>query len=115
MSRLTKKERFLDNVLSKFQVYNSIFSTLPYENITNTGVMLPLFERICIEGYQKNKNPSEIVEFFFKTYLKESNQKERIDLLFNFIQYIERQVVLFDAIEDAGPILLFAIFFCNFI
>lgn len=102
MSRLTKKERFLDNVLSKFQVYNSIFSTLPYENITNTGVMLPLFERICIEGYQKNKNPSEIVEFFFKTYLKESNQKERIDLLFNFIQYIERQVVLFDAIEDAA-------------
>jgi len=102
VSRLTKKERFLDNVLSKFQVYNSIFSTLPYENITNTGVMLPLFERICIEGYQKNKNPSEIVEFFFKTYLKESNQKERIDLLFNFIQYIERQVVLFDAIEDAA-------------
>ena len=27
---------------------------------------------------------------------------EQKDLLFNFIQYIERQVVLFDAIEDAG-------------
>jgi phosphoenolpyruvate carboxylase len=100
--KLTKRERFADKVLSRYQVYNSIFSTLPYESITNTGVMLPLFEKICIEGYKKNRNPSEIVEVFFKTYLNESNDKERIDLLFHFIQYIERQVVLFDAIEDAA-------------
>ena len=102
MRKLTKRERFADKVLSRYQVYNSIFSTLPYESITNTGVMLPLFEKICIEGYKKNRNPSEIVEVFFKTYLNESNDKERIDLLFHFIQYIERQVVLFDAIEDAA-------------
>src|SRR5690606_32877367 len=29
------------------------------------------------------------------------SEEERFDLLFRFIQYIERQVVLFDAIEDA--------------
>jgi phosphoenolpyruvate carboxylase len=99
--KLTKKERFDDKVLSKFQVYNSIFSTLPYESISNTGVMLPLFENICIEGYKKNNNPSQIVEDFFETYLKKSNGNDRVALLFRFIQYIERQVVLFDAVEDA--------------
>ena len=101
MRKLTKKERFDDKVLSKFQVYNSIFSTLPYESISNTGVMLPLFENICIEGYKKNNNPSQIVEDFFETYLKKSNGNDRVALLFRFIQYIERQVVLFDAVEDA--------------
>ena len=102
MRKLTKKERFNDKVLSRYQVYNSIFSTLPYESIANTGVMLPLFEKICIEGYEKNNNPSEIVEFFFESYLKDMNEKEKITLLFRFIQYIERQVVLFDAVEDAS-------------
>lgn len=102
MRKFTKKERFNDKVLSKFQVYNSIFSTLQYESISNTGVMLPLFENICIEGYQKNNNPSEIVEDFFTTYLNTSSEKEKIDLFFRFIQYIERQVVLFDAVEDAA-------------
>ena len=102
MRKLTKKERFKDKVLSKFQVYNSIFSTLPYESISNTGVMLPLFEKICIEGYEKNNNPTQIVDYFFSTYLNENSENEKIDLLFQFIQYIERQVVLFDAVEDAA-------------
>ena len=39
---------------------------------------------------------------FFESYGPEMNEKEKHDLLFGFIQYIERQVVLFDAIEDAS-------------
>ena len=102
MRELTKKERFNDKVLSRFNLYNSIFSTLPYESIADTGVMLPLFENICIQGYDANKNPSEIVEEFFKLYMNDSDHSEKISLLFRFIQYIERQVVLFDAVEDAS-------------
>ena len=102
MRELTKKERFNDKVLSRFNLYNSIFSTLPYESIADTGVMLPLFENICVQGYDANKNPSEIVEEFFKLYMNESDHSEKISLLFRFIQYIERQVVLFDAVEDAS-------------
>ena len=102
MRKLTKKERFNDKVLSNFQVYNSIFSTLPYESISNTGVLLPLFEKICIEGYESNNNPSQIVEEFFNTYLSKCNDEDKLALLFRFIQYIERQVVLFDAVEDAA-------------
>ena len=64
--------------------------------------MLPLFENICVQGYDANKNPSEIVEEFFKLYMNDSDHSEKISLLFRFIQYIERQVVLFDAVEDAS-------------
>ncbi len=102
MREITKKERFNDKVLSRFNLYNSIFSTLPYESIANTGVMLPLFEAECVKGYEKNLNPSQIVENFFNLYMNQTNESEKISLLFRFIQYIERQVVLFDAVEDAS-------------
>ena len=97
----TKEERFQKHVLSKYQIYNSIFMTLPFDSITKTGVLLPLFEEICVGGYEQGKNPSEIVGEFFEQYRPELDKKGQIDLLFNFIQYIERQVVLFDAIEEA--------------
>ena len=44
----------------------------------------------------------QIVNDFFDTYMVGSDETEKVSLLFRFIQYIERQVVLFDAIEDAG-------------
>ena len=102
MREIRKKERFNDKVLSRFNLYNSIFSTLPYESIANTGVMLPLFEAECVKGYEKNLNPSQIVENFFNLYMNQTDESEKISLLFRFIQYIERQVVLFDAVEDAS-------------
>ena len=97
-----KLERFKKNVLSKFQIYNSIFMTLPFDQITKTGVLLPLFHETCEKGYAAGDNPSAIVETFFQKYQARRTKKSQIKLLFRFIQYIERQVVLFDAIEDAA-------------
>lgn len=102
MHREPRLDRFNDNVLAKYQVYNSIFLTLPYDEIRRTGALLPLFQEICETGFKENKNPSEIVERFFDKYGENPSEEEKIDLLFRFIQYIERQVVLFDAIEDAS-------------
>ncbi|QTE21971.1 phosphoenolpyruvate carboxylase [Polaribacter cellanae] len=102
MSTLPKLSRFNENVLSKYQIYNSIFMTLPFDTISNTGVFLPLFHKVCKKGFQEGKNPTEIVETFFRKYQENPSEKEKTDLLFRFIQYIERQVVLFDAIEDAA-------------
>ena len=102
MHKQPKLTRFNENVLAKYQIYNSIFMTLPFDTITKTGVLLPLFHDICKEGFSNKQNPSEIVENFFKTYQENPSEKEKIKLLFKFIQYIERQVVLFDAIEDAA-------------
>lgn len=102
MHKLPKLTRFNENVLAKYRIYNSIFMTLPFDAITKTGVMLPLFHEVCENGFSNKKNPTEIVDAFFKTYHTNPSEKEKINLLFRFIQYIERQVVLFDAIEDAA-------------
>jgi len=102
MARKPKIERFNENVLSKFQIYNSLFLTLPFDSIRNTSVLIPLFSDHCKNGYDQKLDPQEITSSFFNRYLPEYDEKEQIDLLFRFIQYIERQVVLFDAIEDAA-------------
>ena len=97
-----KSKRFNQNILTKYQIFNSIFITLPFDNIRNTGVLMPLLNNECRKGFEKGRTPVEIIDRFFNKYEEEISEKERINLLFKFIQYIERQVVLFDAIEDAA-------------
>ena len=97
-----KLTRFNQNVLSKYQIYNSIFMTLPFDTTRKTGALLPLFHETCQKGFENKDNPTTIVETFFKKYQARRSPKSQINLLFRFIQYIERQVVLFDAIEDAA-------------
>jgi len=76
--------------------------TLPFDTITKTGVLLPLFHETCEKGFASGDDPTTIVETFFKKYQARRSSQSQINLLFRFIQYIERQVVLFDAIEDAA-------------
>ena len=102
MSIKPKAQRFTESVLSKFQIYNSIFLTLPFDSVNKTGVLLPLFHETCVKGFKKGNDPSLIVKDFFEKYQGRRTKKSQINLLFRFIQYIERQVVLFDAIEDAS-------------
>ncbi len=102
MYTLPKLERFNQDVLSKYHIYNSVFITLPFDSIDNTGVLLPLFTDVCDTGFKKLETPVEIVDFFTKKYLPTDSESDKIDLMFRFIQYIERQIVLFDAIEDAA-------------
>ncbi len=97
-----KIERFNQDVLSKYQIYNSIFMTLPFDKVENTGVLLPLFQEVCQKGFADKKTPTQIVESFFEQYQGNLSEQDKNTLLFRFIQYIERQVVLFDAIEDAA-------------
>ena len=102
MYTLPKIERFNQNVLSKYHIYNSVFITLPFDAIDNTGVLLPLFSEVCDSGLKNNLTPVEIVNAFSQKYLDNVSESEKISLLFRFIQYVERQIVLFDAIEDAA-------------
>ncbi|WP_445452366.1 phosphoenolpyruvate carboxylase [Flavobacterium sp. 25HG05S-40] len=102
MYTLPKIERFNQNVLSKYHIYNSVFITLPFDAIDNTGVLLPLFSEVCDAGFKKNWSPKQIVDFFSEKYLDHATEEQKIDLMFRFIQYVERQIVLFDAIEDAA-------------
>ncbi|MGB5981703.1 MAG: phosphoenolpyruvate carboxylase [Nonlabens sp.] len=102
MQTLTPLEIFEKEVASKYQIYNGIFMTLPFDEISNTGGLLPLFHKICKNGFDKGKTPNEIITYFFDRYMPDASEEDRNSMLFKFIQYIERQVVLFDAIEDAA-------------
>ena len=94
--------KFSNKVAAKYQIYNSLFLTLPFEKITNTGVLLPVLFQECKDGFESSKNPTEIIDQFFKKHTDVTKEDDKIELLFKFIKYIERQVVLFDAVEDAA-------------
>jgi phosphoenolpyruvate carboxylase len=94
-------DRFRNNVGVKFQLYNSLFTSLPFHRIEKTGILLSLFLTVCEEGYKKKQSPKEIIDYFFKQHTSLTKEEDRLDLLFRFVQYAERQVVLFDALEDA--------------
>lgn len=93
---------FQNDVALKFQLYNSLFTSLPFHRIEKTGILLSLFINNCEEGYKKKMSPSEIIEDFFAKQSSFRTTQDRLDLLFRFVQFIERQVVLFDALEDAA-------------
>ena len=95
-------QHFKNLVGIKYQLYNSLFTSLPFHRIEKTGILLSLFINICEEGYKKKLSPSEIIEDFFSKDTSFTTQPEKLDLLFRFIQFVERQVVLFDALEDAA-------------
>ncbi len=94
--------QFNDLVGTRFQLYNSLFTSLPFHKIEKTGVLLTLFLMHCEEGYQKKQSPEAIIDSFLQQYTTYSSTKDKLDLLFRFIQYAERQIVLFDAVEDAA-------------
>lgn len=95
--------RLFNNLVGiRFQLYGSLFTALPFHRVEKTGILLSLFLLHCEEGYGKEKSPIELVDSFLKQYTGYNTEKERVDLLFRFVQYAERQVVLFDALEDAS-------------
>lgn len=97
-----RAEKFRQIVENKFQIYNSLFMSLPYDKMTNIGMLLPFLCEESKIGYEDGKTPEEIVEEFFKNHTDLQTEEQKLELLFKIIQYIERQVVLFDSIEDAA-------------
>lgn len=94
--------QFNETVSTRYHMYNSLFLNLPYTGIYRTGTLLPLLQQSCERDYQKGKDPKSIINKFFKEYTPQATREEQFNLLFGFIQYIERQVVLFDSVEDAA-------------
>lgn len=87
---------------TRYHIYNSLFLNLPYRNILRTGTLLPLLQQHCATGFENGQSPAEILKRFFTDFIPQASAAEKIDMLFNFIQYVERQVALFDSIEDAA-------------
>jgi len=93
---------FKRNVTDKYVIYNSLFAALPFSGIANVGALLPILLQACIDGYAAGKSPMEIIDRFFAQHTNATTEKDKVDRLFKAVQYIERQVVLFDSIEDAA-------------
>lgn len=84
-----------------YHTYNSLFLRLPFDKINVKGTLLSLFAEACDAGFEAGKGPDEIIEAFWEEYCENETAEERLHLLSYFIRYIERQVVLFDSVEDA--------------
>lgn len=103
MTRMDPKlQAFNELVAMKYRLYNGLFLGLPFEDLADTGVQLPLFSNACREKLQAGKSPAEIVEQFFRERPGKIGFEAKVKFLFKFLQLVERQVVLFDALEDAA-------------
>jgi len=101
--KLSQRETaFNHEVVTRFELYNSLFQTLPFYQVKEIGILLPFFSSHCEKGAINQQSPKEIIESFFQKYVPGIDDREQLNRLFRFIQYIERQVVLFDAIEDSS-------------
>jgi phosphoenolpyruvate carboxylase len=102
MPFLREPERAFDeHVATRYRLYSGLFFGLPYELLQRVGRLLPVFAQHCRRGLQQKLSPTAIVERFFSEnpMLTDVSQDEA---LFLFLQLIERQIVLFDALEDAS-------------
>lgn len=93
---------FHDQVALKYSLYNSLFLTLPFKQMREIGALLTVFSKDAAEKIKLGKHPRDIVEQFFKKNINPHSPEEKISTLFTMLQFVERQVVLFDALEDAA-------------
>jgi phosphoenolpyruvate carboxylase len=89
-------------IASRYHIYNSLLLNLPFHNIVRTGTLLPLLQQHCESGFEKGQSPRQIIDDFFSELVPGASEDEQFDRLFSFIQYVERQVALFDSIEDSA-------------
>lgn len=96
------QKSFKELVDLKFQLYNSLFLTLPLDAVEQTGLLLPLMNESCVVGFEKGQSPVVIIDDFFNEHKPNFKENDKISFLFKVIQYVERQIVLIDALEEAA-------------
>ena len=89
-------------VKNKFDVYNSLFLNLPFRTVSDIGMLIPLLQRVCKQGLESGRDPLGILDSFFSVHTNITTEEEKIQFMFNVIRYVERQVVLYDSVEDAA-------------
>ena len=102
MSLYSIEKELLDNYKSevelKYKMLNGLFLSTPFDKKQNANFKLATFSNICISQLKDGKTPIEIIENIYP----EMSEKEKLETLIKFIRYIERQIVLVDALEEAA-------------
>lgn len=93
-------QNFNTEVKSKFDLCNSVFLGLAVN--AEKGNELTRFKTVISKMVTDSKSPKEIMAYFKNNMMDDMNEAELRYLLFSFIKIIERQVVIFDAIEDSA-------------
>ncbi len=93
---------YQEEIELKYQLYNSLFLSLQLEAVEKAGNLIPLLYQASTQGLENGEDPISIIQKFFANHQGELSEDEQNDFLFKVIQYIERQIVLIDALEDAA-------------
>lgn len=95
---------FEDQVLTKYHLYRSLLLSLPFEQVREDGSLLSLFAQHVEKHLDLGLDVKSTVEDFFKNQsnYQDFSSPKIIKTLFRFIQFIEREVTLFDAIEEVA-------------
>jgi phosphoenolpyruvate carboxylase len=96
------KDIYLEEVEMRFQIYNGLLLNLPFEDAKNAAILLPVFTEYAQGRLEQGATPLEIVEGFFSEKLEIRDYQLLKDDLFRFLRLVERQIVLFDALEDSA-------------
>src|SRR6056297_2635237 len=89
-----------NQVDKKYQIYNSMFLNLDYQGAETVGHLIPLLSSYAKKHLAEAKSPIEILDTFMETHADLIGDN-KFGFMFMVIQYVERQVVLFDSVEDA--------------
>ena len=84
----------------KYQIYNSMFLNLDYQGSETVGHLIPLLSNYAKKHLSEAKSPIQILDSFIETH-SDLIGEDKFGFMFKVIQYVERQVVLFDSVEDA--------------
>ncbi|MDR1877435.1 MAG: phosphoenolpyruvate carboxylase, partial [Flavobacteriaceae bacterium] len=102
MNKNIAESSFRQEVENKYIVYNSLFSNLPYDDMGKLGSLTPMLYDLSNKELKEAKNPKDIIDIFLTRFAHLKKEEDKLDLLFRIIQFVEREVVLFDSVEDAS-------------
>jgi phosphoenolpyruvate carboxylase len=102
LKQVSKLSAFHKHVHTRYHIYNGLFLNLSYTDENNVGYLLPILKRSAEKGLSQGLDPERIINDFFDEHFDNSDPKARLNFMFRVIQFIERQVVLYDSIEDSA-------------
>jgi phosphoenolpyruvate carboxylase len=89
-----------NTVDKKYQIFNSMFLNLDYQGSDTVGHLIPLLSSYAKKHLNQAESPVEILDGFIETHA-DLVGSDKFDFMFKVIQYVERQIVLFDSVEDS--------------
>ena len=88
------------SVKKRFQMYNALFLNMSYQGANDFGHLIPVLGNVAKQKLEEGNDPRQIFDEFYRDY-KDIIKISKVDFMFKVIHYVERQIVLFDSIEDS--------------